>query len=119
LARYDTLSTRQGEPLKDLPPFIKRNRDDVVAYISEILMNEHSGEDSYFVDLLEHDDGHYRVTFDPKYFVLQTDQTEPTKSQWNGLKKKLKRRDSLAFVFKEHGADDQKYYLDFGFLPPR
>ena len=77
--------------MRDLPPFNKRNRDNVLAYISLILMNEQTSDVSHFVDLLEFDDGHYRVLFKPTYFALQNGQTEPTKSQWNSLKKKLKR----------------------------
>lgn len=105
--------------MKDLPPFRKRNRDDVLAFISGILVNEQSDE-SHIVELLDYEDGHYRVLFKPSFFVLQPGYTEPTKSQWNTLKKKLKRHDSSAFVFKEHGEINVKeklYYLDFGFLP--
>jgi hypothetical protein len=79
--------------MKDLPAFRKHKHGDVVDYISEILINENSAEDSCFIDLLEYEDGHYRVLFKPRYFSLQEGQTEPTKSQWNSLKKKMKRRD--------------------------
>jgi hypothetical protein len=52
--------------------------------------------------------------------VLIPPATEPSKSQWNGLKKRLKRMDQQVFIFKVHGhqrAGDQNYcYLDFGFL---
>jgi hypothetical protein len=105
--------------MKDLPPFQRRKRDDVVAFISSILINANSAETSYLIDLLEYPDGHFRAVFDPHYFVLQNSQTEPTKSQWNGLKKKLKRHDPLVFVFKDYGYVDGKQsqvYLDFGFL---
>ena len=104
----------------DLPPFVRRNRDAVAAYIAAILINPNSAEVSHFVELLQYEDGHYRALFDPRYFVLREGQTEPTKSQWNSLKKKLKRHDSTVFVFKEHGevgTQEKQYYLDFGFLP--
>jgi hypothetical protein len=106
--------------MKDLPPFRTRHHGDVVAYISEILISENSTEDSCFIDLLDYEDGHYRVLFNPSYFILPQGQAEPTKSQWNSLKKKMKRRDSTVFVFKIYGkvgTKDRQYYLDFGFLP--
>lgn len=92
---------------------------DVTRFITKVLVNEHTRVDSYFVELLDYEDGHYRVLFDPGYFVLQEGQAEPTKSQWNSLKKKLKRHDQQAFVFKAHGTvggPEPRYYLDFGFL---
>src|SRR4051794_40145354 len=106
--------------MRDLPPFKRRKRDDVLAYISEILIKESRSEVSQLIDLIEYNDGHFRVVFNPAYFGLNEGQTEPTKSQWNSLKKKLKRRDSTVFVFKEHGkvgTKEKQYYLDFGFLP--
>ena|SRR5258708_7201248 len=105
--------------MKDLPAFRRHRHSDVVDYISEILINEKSAEDSCFIDLLDYEDGHYRVLFKPRYFSLQDGQTGPTKSQWNSLKKKMKRRDSTVFVFKvygEVGTKDKQYFLDFGFL---
>jgi hypothetical protein len=105
--------------MKDLPPFKKRNRDDVLAYIKDMLVNERSGQEA-LIDLIDYQDGHYRAVFDPRYFTLQEGQTEPTKSQWNSLKKKLKRHESTVFVFKDHGevgTESKRYYLDFGFLP--
>lgn len=75
---------------------------------------------SHLLRLIPHDDGYYRALFAPAYFILSEGQTEPSKSQWNTLKKKLKRLDKQAFVFKEHGETqhegEQAYYLDFGFL---
>jgi hypothetical protein len=105
--------------VKDLPQFKHRKHEDVLAFISKILINEISDE-THLIELLDYEDGHFRVLFKPSYFVLQKDQTEPTKSQWNSLKKKVKRHEPTAFVFKEHGevgTKDKQYYLDFGFLP--
>ena len=106
--------------MRDLPPFKRRRRADVLAYISDIFINEKSAEVSQVTDLIEYEDGHYRVLFNPGYFVLNQDQAEPTKSQWNSLKKKMKRHEATVFVFKNHGEvgiQDKQYYLDFGFLP--
>lgn len=68
------------------------------------------------------DDGRCRAIFKKSYFALQGDNTEPSKSQWSTLKKKLKRHNRGVFVFKEVGeiacqeeADSQCYYIDFGF----
>ncbi len=107
--------------MKDLPPFERRNRDEVFAFVAPLLINEQRAETSQMIDLVEYDDGHYRVLFKPDYFVLSAEQTEPTKSQWNSLKKKLKRHEATVFVFKEYGkvgTKDLQYYLDIGFLPP-
>ena len=76
--------------MKDLPPFKPRKHEDVVAFISRLFINEKSA-DSHYIDLLDYEDGHFRVLFKPSYFVLQDGEIEPTKSQWNSLKKKLKR----------------------------
>ena len=106
--------------MKDLPAFKARPRDQVMALVHRVLTLDSHSDHSYLHELVAHQDGHYRVLFDPGYFVLQPGQAEPTKSQWSSLKKKFKRHDPGVFVFKEHGmitADDKPYsYLDFGFF---
>ncbi len=88
--------------------------------MTSVLTNPAVGEDTQLISLDEYPDGHYRAWFLPTYFVLADGVTEPSKSQWNTLKKKLKRHDARAFVFKAYGEevrDDQMlYYLDFGFF---
>ena len=106
--------------MRDLPPFKRRNRTEVAAFIAPLLISEQHPEESALIDLLEYDDGHYRALFKPSYFVIKEGQTAPTKSQWNSLKKKLKRHEAAVFVFKEYGdvgTEEAQYYLDFGFLP--
>ncbi len=106
--------------MRDLPPFKRRSRAEVAAFITPLLIGEQDTEVSALIDLLEYEDGHYRVLFKPSYFVLKEGQTEPTKSQWNTLKKKLKRHEATVFVFKAYGTvetEEPQYYLDFGFLP--
>ncbi len=75
------------------------------------------------VELIAYDDGHYRALFDPAYFVLPEGQSEPSKSQWNTLKKRFKRRNPQVFTFKEHGtfetSERKLYYVDFGFFVER
>ncbi len=106
--------------MRDLPPFKRRNRAEVAAFVAPLLIGEQNTGVSAMIDLLEYEDGHYRVLFKPSYFVLKEGQTAPTKSQWNNLKKKLKRHEATVFVFKAYGnvgAEEPQYYLDFGFLP--
>ncbi len=106
--------------MRDLPPFKRRNRTEVAAFIAPLLISDQHPEVSALIDLLEYEDGHYRVLFRPSYFVLKEGQTTPTKSQWNSLKKKLKRHEATVFVFKDYGnveTGEPQYYLDFGFLP--
>ena len=76
-----------------------------------------------FVKLTVEDDGRCRAIFKQSYFVLQGDNTEPSKSQWSTLKKKLKRHNRGVFVFKDTGetscadeSDDPCLYIDFGFF---
>ncbi|MCB9450310.1 MAG: hypothetical protein H6672_02660 [Anaerolineaceae bacterium] len=105
--------------MKDLPEFKPRDRETVLKFVSAMLTNEHVGSETHLKALESYPDGHYRVIFDPTYFALPPDQTEPTKSQWNSLKKKLKRHDPKVFIFKEHGEIEREghsFYLDFGFF---
>ena len=106
--------------MKDLPAFRPRPRDQVMELVYRVLMLDSHSDHSYLYDLVAHKDNHYRVLFDPAYFVLQPGQTEPSKSQWSNLKKKFKRHDPNTFVYKEHGmqTDEGKSYayLDFGFF---
>ena len=106
--------------MKDLPDFRPHPRDQVMALVHRVLMLDSHSDHSYLHQLVEHADGHYRVLFDPAYFVLQAGQTEASKSQWSGLKKKFKRHDPNVFVFKEHGTvtENGKHYsfMDFGFF---
>lgn len=77
-----------------------------------------------FVKLNIEDDGRCRAIFKKSYFILQGDNTEPSKSQWSTLKKKMKRHNRGVFVFKETGetachaeaVSDSCYYVDFGFF---
>lgn len=118
--------------MKNLPQFHPQRREDVLAFLNAIFI--HPGEttaSSAVQRLLAYPDGHYRVIFRRSYFILPAGQTEPSKSQWNTLKKKMKRHHPRVFIFKEHGgtccgaadnADDAAapdancYYLDFGFF---
>ena len=106
--------------MKDLPAFKERQRDKVMELVHRVLMLDSHSDHSYLHELTVHNDRHYRVLFDPAYFVLQPGQTEPSKSQWSSLKKKFKRHDPNVFVFKEHGnvtIDGKSYsFMDFGFF---
>lgn len=105
--------------MKELPEFQHRRYEDVAAFVSQAFTRPNQPEKSYFRHLTGFDDGHYRVFFSLAYLVTGE---EPTKSQWNSLKKKLKRHDKRLFVFKEHGLapDDSSGercgYIEFGYF---
>ena len=109
--------------MKGLPRFRRRPYPQVLTYITRVLTNERQSPASQLVELVEFDDGHYRALFRPGFFVLAEGETEPTKSQWNTLKKKMKRLDPTVFILKDHGeaecdsAPDRCYTVDFGFFP--
>jgi len=103
--------------MSDLPQFDRsRHPDAARAFAREVLSR---GDNTFLRDLIVYDDGHFRAVFDPAYFILPADQAEPSKSQWNTLKKRFKRLDRRVFVFKVHGRDADGhglYWLDFGFF---
>ena len=108
----------------DLPEFRKVKR----RYAASIFHSALSGpQGSALLQLLEFDDHHFRAVFDLSYFQLVEGNTMPSKSQWNSLKKRLKRRDRTIFIFRQYGPIDCKaqgktlsadicLYIDFGFL---
>jgi hypothetical protein len=111
----------------ELPDFAPRKLHMVMPYITKVLA---SPSGSALLKLIPYEDGHYRAIFKSTYFALQPDATEPTKSQWSTLKKKMKRHDGRTFIFKAHGEIDcaaaagnvganRDYvclYVDFGFF---
>ena len=109
--------------MKDLPAFRKVSRDFALSYIREVLTSPAQPDHSHLIELIAYQDGHYRALFDPAYFVLAEGRREPSRSQWNSLKKKLKRHHRGVFVFKTHGETTTRdgrrcYTIDFGFLAP-
>jgi hypothetical protein len=110
--------------VKDLPQFQPRAREVVEAYAREVFTQDYGLKRSYLLELLSYADGHFRAIFSADYFTLAEGQSEPSKSQWNSLKKKLKRHNPAVFIFKQHGeipgqGSGKQYYLDFGFLSER
>lgn len=104
----------------DLPDFRRVKRAYAARLIHRALTNERG---SALLELIDYDDGHFRVVFAASYFQVHAGQAGPSKSQWNTLKKKLKRRDRTIFVFRDHGAlhasaadSAVRYYLDIGFM---
>ena len=104
----------------EVPTFRRVKR----AYAARLIHNALSNErGSALLELLEYDDRHFRAIFAASYFQLSAGQAAPSKSQWNTLKKKLKRRDRSIFVFRAHGllkgapgGTGDQYFLDFGFM---
>ena len=84
--------------MKPLPEFKSQSRGNVVRFLTQAFTHPNDPDTTYFHQLVEYDDGHYAAVFNLDYFA---DTDIPTKSQWNSLKKKLKRHDKRVFVFKE------------------
>ena len=106
----------------ELPEFKKMKMPFVTKFINGALVGASGAS---FVSLEEFDDNHFRVIFKTSYFQLAEGNEEPSKSQWNTLKKKIKRRDRSVFIFREYGQiecvqssskSDRCFYLDFGFM---
>lgn len=111
----------------ELPEFATRKLHFVMPYMTKVLA---APGGSALLKLIPYDDGHFRAVFKSTYFELQPDTTEPTKSQWSTLKKKMKRHDGRVFIFKTHGETDcaaaagntsanrdyKCLYIDFGFF---
>jgi hypothetical protein len=107
--------------MKDLPPFLHRFHATTHDYASRVFTSP--GQDfSHLLDLIQYEDEHFRAIFRVGFFVLAEGASEPSKSQWNTLKKRMKRIHKGVFVFKEHGLLEHQGqacgYVDFGFLDP-
>ncbi|RMF80439.1 MAG: hypothetical protein D6737_07985 [Chloroflexi bacterium] len=108
-----------------LPKFAKQRYDKVHQLVSGALSHGDAGGAGYLLSLKMAADNHYRVIFSGAYFNLSDEHPQPTKSQWNNLKKRLKRREPRLFIFKEYGeiecpkkhAVSQKcFYIDIGYF---
>ena len=104
----------------EIPTFRHVKRSYVARLIHSALSNERG---SALLELIEFEDNHFRVVFAASYFQLAAGSDGPSKSQWNTLKKKLKRRDRSIFIYRAHGKlqsaaaeSDDKYFLDIGFM---
>lgn len=104
--------------MKDLPEFQRHSTDEVSGFLKLIFTRPALPDETFFRKLVAFDDGHYRAVFSLDYLGGET----ASKSQWNSLKKKLKRHDKRIFVFKEHGLaacdmpDERCGYIDFGYF---
>jgi hypothetical protein len=100
--------------MSDLPQFKSVNVEKAQSYIKDVLGH---GDDTPVLSISAQQGGYFRVIFAQRYFVLAEGQTVPSKSQWNTLKKRMKRVEKQVFVLKEHGqTPDGNLYLDFGFF---
>ncbi len=104
--------------MKDLPPFIAYPTEKAQALARRAFNHGQKPEESCFIRLIPHADHHFRVIFRLEYFALADGQTLPSKSQWNTLKKRIKRMNPQIFIFKDHGVTAEGGYLDVGFLSP-
>jgi hypothetical protein len=117
----------QESTMSDLPEFEFRKVHHVMPYITRVL---ETPAGNALIRLVAHPDGHFRAIFKSTYFTLAEGHTEPSRSQWATLKKKMKRHNRQVFIFKNHGetdcrqaaknvAADRDYrclYVDFGFF---
>jgi hypothetical protein len=106
----------------DLPSlrFIAWER--ALAYAQEVFTNKQVASETLLLRLEKIEaTQHYRACFSPRYFVLSEGAQAPSKSQWNTLKKRMKRIHPRVFIFK--GQDQTQledgtpcYTLEFGFF---
>lgn len=97
----------------DLPTFRKTPIHQAENYAKRVF-----GE--AFVAVIPQPGDYFQGVFASSYFVLQAGNTEPSKSQWNTLKKRMKRVNATVFTLKTHGEVSYRgathYYMAFGFL---
>lgn len=105
----------------DLPDFAPTPYARAEAFIQTVLSDK-AGE-SALEKLIARDDNSFRAVFRQDYFFIAEDAERPSKSQWNTLKKKMKRHNPTVFVFKEYGYKicsptslSWCCYIDFGFF---
>ena len=107
--------------MKELPEFQQRPYEQALNYAKQVFQDREDRDHTHFIDLIAYDDGHFRALFERDFFYIQPGADEPSKSQWNTLKKHMKRIDRKTFVFKDHGKTQTHdgrpcYYVDFGFF---
>jgi len=98
--------------LQNLPSLSKPPTPYVERYLQQIFAD-------HFVAVEEREDQLYRAIFTLNYFQRDDAPSEasPTKSQWNTLKKRMKRVNHGVFTSREHGIQDEDTgYVVFGFL---
>lgn len=106
--------------MSSLPKFQRKPHEYAERYIRSVLTG-HQSDQSALYHLEEQPEGYFRAVFAPSYFTMSEGQTEPSKSQWNSLKKKIKRHHPASFVLKDYGKTqtpegEHAYFIQFGFL---
>lgn len=106
-----------------LPEFRKTKYEYAMKFVNSVFMGAGGAS---LVRLETFEDNHFRAIFRPSYFQTSEDTTIPSKSQWNTLKKKMKRRNHAIFIFRKYGtincggskpsATETCLYMDFAFL---
>ena len=98
--------------MENLPHLSKPPAPYVERYLQQVFAD-------HFVAVEELEDHLYRAVFALDYFQRDEPSTEtaPSKSQWNTLKKRMKRINHGVFTSREHGIlEEQIGYVVFGFL---
>ncbi len=108
----------------ELPDFRRVSKTYAATFINSVLSGAGGAS---LLRLIEFEDHHFRAIFKVSYFQLAEAAGSPSKSQWNTLKKKMKRRNRSVFIYRQYGqiaCDESErgeskpacLYLDFGFL---
>lgn len=104
-----------------LPDLAYRDLESVQAFSERALHRGDAAEETSFLGIDALPAHVFRAYFDPAFFTLAEGQSEPSKSQWNTLKKRMKRLHPLVFVLRNYGEIDHESfgkccYIDFGFF---
>ncbi|NJL93759.1 MAG: hypothetical protein HC915_08505 [Anaerolineae bacterium] len=101
----------------ELPQFRPVDPATAQMYCERVFVH---GAESSLHALESYPDHHFRALFRLSYFTLAEGAQEPSKSQWNTLKKKMRRVNPGVFVFKAHGTqaaeDGWLGWVEFGFF---
>lgn len=99
--------------MQGLPQFRRVTEDYATQFAERVFGEAFNG--------LHSQPGHYyRALFNESYFTIQPGNDKPSKSQWNTLKKRMKRMNPSVFILREYGdithEGEAMVYIDFGFL---
>lgn len=102
--------------MKRLPDLLTTHLDYATDYVETVF-----GDD--LIAVQPRPDNVHRALFEQGYFTIQPGNDKPSRSQWNTLKKRMKRVNRGVFILREYGETphqgDTVCYIDFGFLPER
>jgi hypothetical protein len=100
--------------MQELPDFRPTHHDYAQSYAAKVFGD-------HLHSVTPQSEGYFQATFSMDYFTLQPGADQPSKSQWNTLKKRMKRVHPGVFVLRDHGITapldaERLCYVSFGFL---